>query len=971
MVVDNERGDRMKHQHDILIRDGVSVKVEDHAMSIPPPAQTRDGSGDQLDYWKQCLPGASMILELPTDRPHPSMQTFDGRQHAFVLPRSLTTALKMLNQDEEASLFVPLLAAFRTLLHRYTGQDDFLIGTPIIQHGPASATATPDLFAHLLALRTVASDNPTFRDLLRRTRQTVREAKAHQEVSFEQMVQALEYEPEPGRHPLFQVMFVLEQLSLQARDEGERGPYLLLQNNEAVRCDLTLWLQETEQRLKGWIVYDHTLFDTTTIERLIGHWQSLLEGIVANPEQHIADLPLLTGAEWQQQMVEWNATVTEYPSDRCLHDLFEAQVARTPDAVAVRFKEQQVTYRELNRQVNQLAHQLSQSGVGPETLGALLLDRGISFIVSILAVFKAGGAFLPLDPDHPVQRHRQILQQSGCPFVLTEEKFRESLAETIAGIEGDQRPQMVVVEECADKEREQANLPGRSQPGNLAYVMYTSGSTGIPKGVMVEQVGMVNHIYGKIADLGISGADRVAQNGPPCFDIVVWQCLAPLLVGGCVQVFDDEIAHDPAQLLEHLESDNITVLQAVPSILRAVVQQAEVMGEHRPGLSNLRWVVPTGDALPPELCRKWLRLYPTIPLLNTYGSTECSDDQCHHVIAQPPPLDYPLAIMSIGRPIQNMRTYILDQRLQPVPIGVVGDLYIGGIGVGRGYLHDAERTAEVFLPDPFASEPGRRLYKTRDQARYLADGSIEFLGRTDHLVKIHGVRIEPGEIEAALEQHPAIREAVVIARETEGGNKYLAAYIVPIQGQTPGTEEMRSWLGEKLPEYMVPGAFMLLDDMPLNSNGKVDRRALPLPQQSASAGEHFVPPTLPAHHQLITIWEELLEARPIGIRDNFFDLGGHSLLAVSLINSIEQVWGKKIPAATLLAGPTIEQLAHILVQPEEISGVPEPGEVQTGKSRPSSFSARRPLLSSLKARWTKSRSSDRVKKTGMPASSGE
>ena len=648
---------------------------------------------------------------------------------------------------------------------------------------------------------------------------------------------------------------------------------------------------------------------------MAGHWHKLLEGIVADYNQAIDALPLLTDAEWQQQVVEWNATQTAYPQNQCLHELFEEQVERTPEAVAIAFEQEQLTYRELNQRANQLAHRLVNLGVTPDTLVALLIERSIDFVAAILAVFKAGGAFLPLDPQHPAKRHSQILEQSQCRLVLTIDKFGIALTEALGEIDVDRRPQVIHLERLLQQRKAEENLPLRSAPGNLAYVMFTSGSTGVPKGAMVEQVGMVNHIYAKMRDLDLSKEDRVAQNGPPCFDIVVWQCLAALLVGGSVQIFGDEIALDPMQLLEQIEEKKITVLQAVPSILRAVVQQAEVLGEERPRLTNLRWVVPTGDALPPELCRQWLQLYPAIPLLNTYGSTECSDDQCHYAIYLPPPLDYPLPIMSIGRPIQNMRTYVLDQRLIPVPIGVVGDLYVGGIGVGRGYLHDAEKTNEVFLPDPFSRDPGARLYKTRDRARYLSDGLLEFLGRSDNLVKVQGVRIEPGEIEAILERHPAIREAVVIAREGVDGNKYLVAYVVTVQGQAPTSAELRTWLREKLPEYMIPSDFVPLEALPLNSNGKVDRRALPVPTYiDPNLEERYVAPRTHLEEVVSASWLQALGIEKVGVHDDFFALGGDSLLATQITSRLRTILQVEVPLRSFFDAPTVAQLAEIITQ---------------------------------------------------------
>ncbi len=619
-------------------------------------------------------------------------------------------------------------------------------------------------------------------------------------------------------------------------------------------------------------------------------------------------------------MVGWNPTSRAYPHNQCLHELFEEQVRRTPLAVAIVYGHQQITYQDLNQRANQLAHHLCNRGVMPETTVAMLVERSIDFVVAILALFKAGGAFLPLDPQHPVRRHFEILEQSRCPYVLSTYRYELLLSEALMPFDIGRRPQIIHIEPLLQEKEAHENLLSYIKPENLAYVMYTSGSTGLPKGVMVEQAGMANHIYAKIADLGISMTDRIAQNSPPCFDIIVWQCLAALVVGGCVHIIKDEIANDPLQLLWQTDSQKITVLQVVPSMLRALVRQAEMLGDERPRLSNLRWIVPTGDALSPEQCRQWLCLYPTIPMLNNCGSTECSDDNCHYAIYDPPSADYPLPIMPIGRPIHNIQAYILDQQLMPVPEGGVGELYIGGIGVGRGYLNNAERTAEVFLPDTFSGEPGKRLYQTRDRARYLPDGSIQFLGRSDNLIKIRGLRIEPSEIEVVLERHPAIQETVVLARETGDGNRFLVAYIVPTQDKAPTSEELRAWLRMKLPEYMIPTIFMQLDVMPLNANGKLDRHGLPAPDLSRPELQAtYVQPHTLLEETIAAIWSQVLEIEQVGIHDNFFALGGDSLLAMQIISRLRATFSAEVPLHSFLEAPTVAQLADLLQESQATS----------------------------------------------------
>ena len=888
----------------------------------------------QFMYWRKQLAGSPHALELPTDHPRPALQTFEGSVCSITLPFRLVGDLKASSRKEGTTLFMTLLAAFNTLLYRYTGQDDIVVGTPIANRTQIEFERIPGLFLNTLLLRSNLSGDSQFQELLRQTREVVLEAYAHQDLPFEKLVEELQSERDLSRNALFQALFVLQpapaslpvlpQLTIEFVD---------IESNTA-KLDLTLTVKEEHGSMTAALEYNTVLFDRETITRMLDHFHILLESITAHPAQHLSALPLLTEEELQQVLYTWNATQTTFPGEQCLHQLFEAQVSRTPDAIALTCAGQHITYTQLNRCANRLARQLRELGVDAETLVVLLLERGIDFIISILAIFKAGGAFLPLDVQHPSQRHAQIFQQSGCTLVLTREKYGADLREVLSQGSVPQSVQVVSIGalegvggqsitagtghlmQLESGEPAEENLVAYNSSKNLAYAMYTSGSTGIPKGVMVEHVGMINHMCAKIKDLGITARDNVAQNGPPCFDIVVWQCLAALIVGGRVTIFQDEITYHPARFLQHVAHEGVTVLQAVPSLLRILVQQATTLGERRPMLDQLRWVVPTGDALPSELCRQWLQLYPTIPLLNTYGSTECSDDQCHSAISVAPSPPYDTPIMPIGQPIQNMSAYVLDHYLLPVPIGVVGDLYIGGIGVGRGYLHDPARTAEVFLPDPFAQEPSVRMYKTRDRARYLANGQLAFIGRSDHLVKIHGMRIEPGEIEITLERHSAVQEAVVSVRETRNGERYLAAYVIARHHQKALANELREWLRERLPEYMVPTAVVFLDRMPLNSNGKVDRRALPDPgNQQEDNQKVYMPPTTEVEQIIVSVWQDVLGIEKVGLHDNFFALGGHSLLMAQVQSKLQELLRREIAIVDLFRHPTAAALARYVEQP--------------------------------------------------------
>ncbi|HEX6288816.1 MAG TPA: amino acid adenylation domain-containing protein [Herpetosiphonaceae bacterium] len=728
----------------------------------------------QLAYWKQQLADAPPMLDLPLDHPRPEVQSLQGARQAVVFGKALSGEIAELSQREGATLFMTLLAAFNILLSRYTRQDDIVVGLPIANRNRAEIEGLIGYFLNTLALRTRLEGNPTFRELLRQVRATALDAYAHQDLPFEMLVDELNLERDLTRTPLFQVLFVfqnapmtpLELPGLSVRPLGVETPWS--------HFDLSLWMSEGRDGLNASIAYNTDLFEASTIARMAEHFRILVEGIVRNPDQRILDLPLLTPDE-RQQLAAWNQTEVAHPLDRCFHELFEAQVERTPDAPAVVDERQQLTYRQLNQRANRVARLLVDRGVGPDVVVGLLGERGVDLLTMILAVFKAGGAYLPLDPHHPVQRHVQIMAQSRSPLVLVAAAHRAELAAALSGAHG-YAPAVAEIEQLLAQEADEINLAARSQPRHLAYVIFTSGSTGTPKGAMIEQRGMLNHLHAKVATLQLTPADCVAQTASQCFDISVWQFLAALLVGGQVRIFPDEVAFDPRRLLERVTQDRVTILETVPSLMR-IMLEGIAQATDRPALSALRWLIPTGEALPPELCATWLNLYPTIPLLNAYGPTECSDDVTHYRIDRPLPAD--TLHVPIGRPIANMRLYVLDARMQPAPVGVPGELYVGGVGVGRGYLNDERRTSESFIPDRFSREPGSTLYRTGDLARYLPDGNIVFLGRLDQQVKIRGYRIELGEIETVLGQHPAVQEVVVVDREDRPGDTALVAYIVP------------------------------------------------------------------------------------------------------------------------------------------------------------------------------------------------
>lgn len=878
----------------------------------------------QLSYWTHYLHGATTTLNLLADHPRPVIQTFRGTSVLFGLSRSLTEQLKALCAQMECTLFQMLFAAYQALLSRYTGQEDFLIGTPIANRTHPDTERLVGLFVNTLVLRTSLSGNPPFRELVRRVRDETLEAYARQDVPFEKLVEALQPQRDLSRNPLFQVMFVFrndQRFSLKLADLNVQ---LIRINNEAVQFDLSLSMADTDTGLKGALEYNSDLFDKTTATRLVEHLQVLLESVVANPAQLVNALPILTLAEQRQLLVEWNATRADYPLQCTFHALFAEQAARTPGAFALAYGETTMTYRELQVRSNQMAHLLQGQGVGTEALVGIYMERSPEMLVAILATFKAGAAYVPLDPAYPTERLALILQDACPAVIVTQPQFRALLFEQTRPVLA-LDPNWQALATYSDND-----LLDSAVPDQIAYVIFTSGSTGRPKGAMITHQGMLNHLFAKIEDLKITAADHIAQTASHCFDISVWQFLSPLLVGGQVHIFSNEITHQPERLFEQLIAASITIVEVVPSLLRAML---DIVGKRFEGMQYLRWLVATGEALPADLCRRWFQEVGAIPVVNAYGPTECSDDVTHYVVDDAH--EFQGTSIPIGHAVANTHIYILDEQLAPVPIGVAGELYVGGTGVGRGYLADPARTAAVFLPDPFGGQKGARIYRTGDLARYLVDGSIEFLGRIDHQVKLRGFRIELGEIEAALSTFLPIQDTIVVLREDLPGHQRLVAYVVAktAAGLSPG--ELRRHLKERLPEYMVPSAFVTLQALPLTANGKVDRRALPKPEeQQLDLEVSYVPPGSTIERAIAQIWQEVLHIDKVGMQDNFFDLGGHSLLMVQVHRKLcEALPGaQSLSMVELFRYPTISALAESIGQHNEATTVPS-SSLSTGQDR--------------------------------------
>ncbi|MDF5727434.1 MAG: non-ribosomal peptide synthase/polyketide synthase, partial [Rhizonema sp. PD38] len=899
----------------------------------------------QLSYWKQQLANAPTFLPLPTDRPRPVVQTYHGTHQEFALSLELTNKLTKLSQEQGVTLFMTLLAAFDTLLYRYTGQTDILVGTPIANRDRTETERLIGFFVNTLVMRTDLSLNPSFSELLPRIREMALSAYAHQDLPFEMLVEVLQPERDLSHTPLFQVMFVLQNTpTSQLELTGLSVSDLPIENSTA-KFDLTLSMENTTTGLIGWWEYNTDLFDSSTIERMTGHFRTLLEAIVANPNERISQLPILTASEQQQLLIEWNDTAVDYAFDKCIHQLFEEQVERTPNDVAVVFENQQLTYHELNCRANQLAHYLQSSGVGADVLVGICVERSSEMVVGLLGILKAGGAYVPLDPEYPQDRLSFILADAQVSVLLTQQHLVEKLPEHQAHVvcldtdwqiipqSNQQNPITLRVRQFQlDGNRQDLNCLTGVQATNLAYVIYTSGSTGKPKGALNTHLGICNRLLWMQQAYQLTKIDCVLQKTPFSFDVSVWEFFWPLLTGARLVVAKPGGHKDSGYLVNLILEKQVTTLHFVPSMLQIFLEELRLKD-----CSSLKRVICSGEALPKELQERFFACL-GCQLHNLYGPTEAAIDvtfwEC-----QP---QSNLKTVPIGRPISNTQIYILDQNLQPVPVGVPGELHIGGVSLARGYLNRSELTQEKFIPNPFevrvsfnAGNPrngtherlrtrlrsGRKgrageskLYKTGDLARYLPDGNIEYLGRIDNQVKIRGFRIELGEIEAALSQHQDVQTSVVIVREDNKSDKRLVAYIVPQPQITPTVSELRSFLKEKLPQYMVPSAIVILESLPLTPNGKIDRRALPAPEPSSELSEKYVAPRNPIEEILAQIWVQVLKVELVGIHDNFFSLGGHSLLATQLVSRVRSSLKVELPLRSLFAAPTIAQLAPLIQQ---------------------------------------------------------
>ncbi|MEA5616273.1 amino acid adenylation domain-containing protein [Cronbergia sp. UHCC 0137] len=868
----------------------------------------------QLAYWRQKLAGANEILQLPTDYPRPAVASYQGSAISFTINKQIGSEFQKLCESQGATLFMGLLGVFSILLMRYSSQEDFLIGTPIANRNRKQIEDLIGFFVNTLVIRNNLTGNPTFITLLSRIKEETLQAYAHQDVPFERIVEEIHPERNLSNHPLFQVMFVLQNNPMGKLElpDLQLTPWEVEQ--ALAKFDLTLLMTETEKGIEGIWEYRTDLFTVETIKRMIGHFQTLLDNIIAQPQQPIHELSILTASEQDQLLVQWNHTQIKYSQNKqnkSIHQLFELQVEKTPDAVAVVFQNENLTYQELNQRANQLAHYLQSLGVKPDVLVGICIERSLEMVVGLLGILKAGGAYVPLDPNYPQERLTFMLEDAQISILLTQKQLRESLdipsVSKIVCLDSDW-------EIIAQKNTENSfsNVVGN----NLAYLIYTSGSTGKPKGVMIPHHAICNHMLWMQETFALQETDKVLQKTSFSFDASVWEFYAPLLTGGQLIVAEKGRHQDSPYLLKLISEQQVTVLQLVPSLLQMLLEQGGIEN-----CKSLKHIFCGGEALSVELEQSLLSKL-NVNLHNLYGPTEACIDTTFWTCRNENNQQSKQKIVPIGHPIANTQTYILDSLLQPVPIGIPGELYIGGMGLAWGYLQRPELTAEKFIPHLFSNQPGARLYKTGDLVRYLADGNIEFLGRIDHQVKIRGFRIELGEVEAALYQHPHVLNAVVITSIDSSGGNSLIAYIVTQEKPLISSGILRDFLKAKLPDYMIPSAFVILDHLPLTPNGKVDRKALSVLNinRNIDVERHILPRT-PLEYQLVEIWEEILKVSPIGVTENFFDLGGHSLLGIRLIAAIEQKLKCNLPVVALFREGTIEKIAALLDQAKPSSNL--------------------------------------------------
>jgi amino acid adenylation domain-containing protein len=859
---------------------------------------------EQLGYWKRKLAGAPALLDLPTDHPRPPSPSPEGAFQVVTLAPAASERLKALSKRESATLFMVLLSAFKLLLHRYTGQHDIVVGSPVAGRTRAEVEGLIGFFINTLALRTDLSGDPTFSELLGRVRVTTTEALARQDVPFERLVAELAPERSLSRAPLFQVMVQLLNVGALTDDQAEA----LTEPGEVQRgtslFDLSVDFSESPEGIRAMAQYSVGLFEDATIARMLIHLRTLLEGIAENPDRRLSELPWLSASERRQLLVEWNATARAYPLELGAHALFEAQVERSPDATALVAAGYSLTYAELNGRANRLAHRLRRLGIGPDVLVVLYMDRSPETVVAMLAVLKAGGAYVPVDPATPAERVQFMLEDTRAPVVMTHARLR-------ARVPGEPRWCLAVDAMEAELGLECEDNPApEAAPHNLAYVLYTSGSTGRPKGVMISRRSLTNFVGAARDVYNLQAGDRVLQFASIAFDIAVEEIFPTLAAGAMLVLRGAEELESVAALLRHVEGAGVTILDLPTAYWHELVRQLFAGAVRLPGCVHT--VIAGGERMLPERVHEWdVAVGDAVRLMQGYGPTEVT------VVATVADLTRRRGgrertrEVPIGAPIGNARVYVLDDYQQPVPVGVPGEAWIGGEGLARGYLNLPELTAECFLPDPFRPGTDERLYRTGDRVSLLPTGELIFHSRRDHQVKIRGFRVEPGEVDAVLSAHESVRESAVVAEAGPAGDMRLVAYVVPAEGTELDRPALRRFLEERLPSYMIPATIVALAALPLTVTGKLDRQRLSAPDLGEGLdGSAFRPPLSVVERALAAIWSSVLGVSQVGLDDGFFDLGGHSLLATQVVFRVREQLGVEVALRMLFEHPRLEDLAR-------------------------------------------------------------
>lgn len=853
-------------------------------------------------FWRDALEGFTDPTPLVVDKPVLEAERSGAEVGDVItyLSAADTEKLAALTRKYRLTPNTVAQAAWAFVLARYSGRKDVLFGVTVAGR-PAHLPGIEEvigLFINTLPLRVAVDPERTVLHVLQILLQQNLELR---QFEYAPLVDIQAWSTIPNGIPMFRHLFVFENAPVDSELTAETDELKITEVLDRTHTNYPITVMVVPgEHLHLQITYEKDRFDTVVAQRLVEHFKRALELMIHNPLARIGDLSLLTEHERLQILSEWNCTKRDFGAPTDFIARFDRQAAKTPERVAVSCNLERLTYAELASRVNRIAYALCSRNIGPDTVVGLLDQRGIDFLVMILAVLKVGAAYLPLEPDYPDARLQDIIRNSRAALIIAGIAYRESLSKLFNAEDG------LNIVTCKDLEAGPSvgKLLVDGNDRNLAYIIYTSGSTGTPKGAMVERRGMLNNLLTKIPVMALTEADIIAQTASQCFDISVWQFLTALLCGAQVRIYRDEVAHNPESLLQAVANDGVTILESVPTLIRAMLDVTDIP------LPCLRWLLPTGEAFPPEVCRAWMKRYPSVALLNAYGPAECSDDVTYHRLAQVPEMSR--SSVPIGRPVDNMMIYLLDPWLNPVPVGVPGELCVAGIGVGRGYLNRADLTAEAFIPNPFAAEAGSQLYRTGDLACYGEDGVIQYLGRIDNQIKIRGFRIELGEIEMCLQRHHQVRDAAVSVYDNLSGGKCLVAYLVAEAGHLLERATLKEFLGKYLPPYMVPTLWVFLDEMPLNHNGKIDRKSLPAPENELRSKSRYTAPRNATETQLAEIWETILEVSPIGVEDNFFELGGHSLLAIQILFKIREAFAIDLPMQSVFDRPTIAAQAEFI-----------------------------------------------------------